>query len=291
MRTQSLAPEAPARRAAAATSAFSASVMRIFRVEAFRASMGSFGRPTTGIMCAQKRNVNGLDRAVCVRTLISMDAIKVLVLVSLTGCSGSAFSTGTDFTNDDAGTQVVATDADAGKTPDAAPEVSMRADAAPDAPVPACTCGDAGASCLYSVNEPPAGYGVPYPVTTVVLTPSAPTATFTTTVVSPPQPYHNSVLYDLDLSAFTKGGTLYINGQVDDAGCTVSEYLLAQCETVPPTGSFTYLEGYGNAIGAWAFPSYQFPAGTTVLHFGTEGSWGNPTGATNTNRVTVLVQP
>jgi hypothetical protein len=239
-----------------------------------------------------------------------MDAIKTALTATaivLTGCSGSAFSTGTDFTNDDAGgagdvavkvdgndaEQIVATDADAGEAAasDAAPEASMRVDAAPDAPASACTCGDAGSSCFYSVSEPPSGYGVPYPVTTVVLTPSAPTATFTATVVSPPQPYHNSVLYDLDLSAFTKGGTLYINGQVDDAGCTVSEYLLAQCETVPPTGSFTYLESYGNAIGAWTFPSYQFPVGTTVLHFGTEGSWGNTTSATNTNKVTVLVQP
>ncbi len=235
---------------------------------------------------------------------VKMVAVSAILLA---GCGGSAFSLGTEFVDDageagdvvarvdadDAGTQVVTTDADAGEaaTSDAAPEVSMRADAAPDAPVPACTCGDAGASCFYSVDEPASGYGAPYPVTTVALTPSAPTATFTASVMAVPMPYHDSVWYDLDISSFPNGGNMYIQGQVSDAGCTVSEYLIAQCDATPITGSTPYLEGSGNAVGSWTFPSYQFPAGTTVLHFGTEGSWGNPAGSTNTNKVTVLVQP
>jgi len=237
-----------------------------------------------------------------------MDAIKVLVLISLTGCSGSAFSTGTDFTNDDAGgagdvvvkvdgndagTQVVATDADAGETatPDAATEAAVQVDAATDAPVPTCTCGDAGASCFYSVSKPPSGYGPPYPVTTVVLTPSAPTATFTASVTAVPMPYQNLAWYDLDLSTFVNGGTIYIQGQVGDGDSTVSSVLMAQCEEPSSTGNFTYLQGYGMMVGNWTFPSQQFPAGTAVLHFGTEGTQSSPTGSTNTNKVTVMVQP
>ncbi len=237
-----------------------------------------------------------------------MDTIKTALMVTviiLTGCSGAAFSAGTEFANDagsggdvatkldgnDAGTQVVATDADAGET-DAAPETTL-ADAATDAPVSACTCGDAGSSCFYSVSKPPSGYGPPYPVTTVVLTPSAPTATFTATVTGLPQPYHNPVLYDLDLSTFVNGGTLYISGQVGDGGCSVSSYLMAQCGEVSASGSFPspQLEFGNTDNSAWTFPSYTFPAGTTVLHFGTEGGWNNATNTTNTNKVAVLVQP
>jgi len=251
--------------------------------------------------------------------------VKTVVAVSailLAGCGGSAFSMGTELVDDageagdvvarvdadDAGMQVVTTDADAGKMPmDAAleaqvdadagetPEAATHADAAPDAHVSACTCGDAGTSCFYSVSEPPSGYGAPYPVTTVVLTPSAPTATFTATVAGLPQPYHDPVLYDLDLSTFVNGGTIYIQGQVGDGSCSVSSYLMAQCGEISTTGSFpsTPLEQIGGvaASSAWTFPSYQFPAGTIVLHFGTEGAWGFPAGSTNTNKVTVLVQP
>jgi len=241
-----------------------------------------------------------------------MDAIKTALTATaivLTGCSGSAFSTGTDFTNDDAGGagdvavkvdgndagQIVTTDADAGETAtsDAAPEAATQADAAPDAPGPACTCGDAGTSCFYSVSEPPSGYGLPYPVTTLVLTPGAPSGTFTASVTAVPMPYHNVVWYDIDLGDFTNGGTIYIQGQVGDGSCSASSYLMAQCGAASAAGSFpsTPLEGLNTINSTWTFPSYQFPAGTTVLHFGTEGGWGNPAGSTNTNKVTVLVQP
>jgi hypothetical protein len=131
-------------------------------------------------------------------------------------------------------------------------------------------------------------------VTTVVFTSSKLTATFTASVVGVPQPYHDAAWYDLDVSAFPDGGTLYIQGQVGDGSSTVSSYLMAQCGTVSTSGSFpsTPVESSGGAIDSpWTFPSYQFPAGTTVLHFGTEGSWGNPAGSMNTNKVTALVQP
>jgi len=248
---------------------------------------------------------------------VKMVAVSAILLA---GCGGSAFSLGTELVDDaggtgdvvarvdadDAGMQVVTTDADAGKMPmDAAleaqvdadagetPEAATHADAAPDAHVSACTCGDAGTSCFYSVSEPPSGYGAPYPVTTVVLTPSTSTATFTATVAGLPQPYHDPALYDLDLSAFANGGTLYISGQVGDGSCSVSSYLMAQCGEVSASGSFPspQLEFVNTDNSAWTFPSYQFPAGTIVLHFGAEGGWGFPAGSTNTNKVTVLVQP
>lgn len=238
----------------------------------------------------------------------------MLTLVALTGCGGSAFSLGPDFADDsgvgedvakldgnDAGTQ---TDADASKPPPDASqtvtdadagemlEAAMREDSAPDAPVSACTCDDAGSSCFYSVSEPPSGYGVPYLVTTVKLTPSSPTATFTATVASEPQPYHNIVWYDLDLGEFVNGGTIYIQGQVGDGSCSASSYLMTQCGIASGSGSFPFVEGIGGVInGTWTFPSYQFPADTTVLHFGTEGGWSTATNTTNTNKVTVLVQP
>ena len=239
-----------------------------------------------------------------------MDAIKTALtatVIVLAGCSGSAFSTeemaptddaGGDViakTNgDDAGTHDVATDAGAGEA--ASPDVDVvRSDAgmeaSPEAAAPACVCGDAGASCFYSVSEPPSGYGAPYPVTTVVLTPSAPTATFTASVGTVPMPYQNLVWYDLNVSSFVKGGTLYVRGQTGDGNSAVSSVLMAQCEEPSPTGNFTYLQGYGMMIGDWTFPSQQFPAGTTVLHFGTEGTQSSPVGSTNTNTVTVMVQP
>ncbi len=216
-------------------------------------------------------------------------------VVVLAGCGGASFSMETEPTNDvggdaiakdakggdDAETHVIATDADA----------SM--DASPDAD-PACACGDAGSSCFYSVDEPPSGYGPPYQVTTVMLTPSAPSVTFTASVSAVPQPYHNAAWYDLDVSVFIHGGTLYVSGQVGDGDAAVSSYLMAQCGEASAAGSFpsSLLESNGSVIDSpWTFPSYQFPAGTTVLHFGTEGSWGNPAGSTNTNKVTVLVQP
>jgi hypothetical protein len=238
--------------------------------------------------------------AAAMKTLLAVLAM-VLAMV-LVGCGGSAFSVGEGDDGggdvvvrgdgDDAGMHVVVPEAgtEAGEAetspPDATPEATPQ-----EAAATSCTCGDAS-SCFYSASEPASGYGTPYPVTTVVLTPSAPGATFTASVEAIPQPYHNSAWYDLDLSAFANGGTLYINGQVGDGSSTVSSYLLAQCVTMPPSGSTPSLEINGGVIdGAWTFPSYQFPAGTTVLHFGTEGSWGNVANAVNTNKVTVLVQP
>ena len=264
-------------------------------------------------MCQRKRCVKTLAWCFIVATISCMDAIKTTLtatVIMLAGCSGSAFSTETaddadgdivaKTDGDDAEKHDVATDAGAGEAAspdgdvariDAASEAATLSDAAPDANVPACTCGDAGTSCFYSVSEPPSGYGAPYPVTTVVLTPGAPTATFTATVAGLPQPYHDPVLYDLDLSTFVNGGTIYIQGQVGDGDSTVSSVLMAQCEEPSSTGNFTYLQGYGMMVGNWTFPSQQFPAGTAVLHFGTEGTQSSPTGSTNTNKVTVMVQP
>ena len=308
-RTQAEAPPAPAFSAADIISPFSEGVTRRTRVSSLTVPFGFFGRPrpaTADNMCQRKRSVKGLASPIIVATISCMDTIKTALTVTviiLTGCSGAAFSAGTEFANDagsggdvatkldgnDAGTQVVATDADAGET-DAAPETTL-ADAATDAPVSACTCGDAGSSCFYSVSKPPSGYGPPYPVTTVVLTPSAPTATFTASVTAVPMPYQNLAWYDLDLSTFVNGGTIYIQGQVGDGDSTVSSVLMAQCEEPSSTGNFTYLQGYGMMVGNWTFPSQQFPAGTAVLHFGTEGTQSSPTGSTNTNKVTVMVQP
>jgi hypothetical protein len=220
-------------------------------------------------------------------------------VVVLAGCGGASFSMETEPMGDAvAKTDGDATDADAGESmpqADAAQEATTKTDTGvADTGAPSCTCGDAGSSCFYSVDEPASGYGAPYPVTTVTLTPNKPTATFTATVTTEPQPYHNVVWYDLDLSTFANGGTLYISGQVGDGSCSASSYLMAQCGVVSTAGSFpsTPLESNGGVIDSvWMFPSYPFSAGTTVLHFGTEGGWGDPAGSTNTNKVTVLVQP
>ena len=239
-----------------------------------------------------------------------MDAIKTALtatVIMLAGCSGSAFSTETaddadgdivaKTDGDDAEKHDVATDAGAGEaaSPDAdAYHADATPEAASEASTPTCTCGDAGSSCFYSVSEPPSGYGLPYPVKTLVLTPSISTAMFIATVAGEPQPYHDAAWYDLDVSAFVNGGTLYVQGQIGDGTATVSSYLMAQCGEVSATGSFPSapLESSGGAVNSsWMFPSYQFPADTTVLHFGTEGSWSAPAGSVNTNKVTVLVQP
>ena len=112
---------------------------------------------------------------------------------------------------------------------------------------------------LLSVAEPPSGYGPPYPVTTLVLTPSSPTTTFAVSITSPPpMPYHDPVWYDLDLSAFVNGGTLYINGYIGDS-CTVSAFLIAQCEMTSPTGSFPSLEGVETSLAAAGHSELPIP--------------------------------
>jgi hypothetical protein len=109
--------------------------------------------------------------------------------------------------------------------------------------------------------------------------------------MSPPQPDHNSVWYDLNLTAFPNGGTITFQGQMGPSGCNGSSFLLAQCATWAPQEPTTPPLVLATNVpeGAmWSF-QYTFAAGTDVLHFGTEGSWGT-TGQTNTNAVTVSVQ-
>jgi hypothetical protein len=160
----------------------------------------------------------------------------------------------------------------------------------------ACTC-SAGISCFYSVSEPPSGYGAPYPVATVVLTPTNPSATWTETVHTPPPPYYDWQWTDVDVSAFTFGGTLVV-GATTGSGCMVSTILAAQCPVTPDAGP-EWLESAPNADAGsgWSFPAYAFGAGTDVLHIGSQGAWQASwcapscvTGGTNTNTVTVSVQ-
>ena len=172
---------------------------------------------------------------------------------------------------------------------DAATDALQDQDSAP----PPCLRGDAGVSCFYGISEPASGYGAPYPVTRIVLTPAAPTETFTMTISTPPAPDYNMSWYDIDVSAFVHGGTLRINGTIGDgaAGCSGSTVLESQCQQFPMTGPIPEVEDQANVPpgGAWSFNDYMFAAGTTVLHLGSQGAWDSPAGSTNTNLVSVTV--
>ena len=246
-------------------------------------------------MCQRKRCVKTLAWCFIVATISCMDAIKTALtatVIMLTGCSGSAFSTETaddadgdivaKTDGDDAEKHDVATDAGAGEaaSPDAdAHHADATPEAASEASTPTCTCGDAGSSCFYSVDEPPSGYGLPYPVTTLALTPGASRRLRLLRQLRACRSRITTLrVYDLDVSAFVSGGTLYIQGQKRRRKfCTVSSYLIAQCGVVSTTGSFpsTPLESSGGAVSSRVDVSQRptFQAGTTVLHFGTEGSW------------------
>ncbi len=259
------------------------------------------------------------------RAFARSSAIVLVALFALAGCSGAAFSAADKSApdaeapdsggaepdaNDGGGEAEATTQPDAGHdaghdASDAAPTPEAGNDAAPDARpdadagLPACACGSL--SCWYSINEPASGSGPLYPVTTVVLTPSNKTAMVTASITTPAAPNHDAVWYDLDVSAFPSGGTLDMSGIMGATGTDGSTFLIAQCASFPTEGAFTPAApatNVGNIAPGmtWSF-SYVFPAGTTVLHLGTEGSWYNPSicpncmaGATNTNTITVSVQ-
>jgi len=161
-----------------------------------------------------------------------------------------------------------------------------------DAPAPVCTCG--GASfCSYAQSEPAPGAGAPQPVKVVHLSPSAPTADVTLSIVASPAPAHNVAWLDLDVSAFTSGGQVIVSGKLGAPGCDGSSYLVPQCAAFPASGGQIPVVENASSIpagSAWSFSAYAFPGGTSVLHIGSEGAWDSAAGSTNVNAVSVAVQ-
>jgi len=232
----------------------------------------------------------------------STEALAIVLALALAGCSGAAFSMG-DLPLDagDAGAR-----GDAGAEHDAAGDELLEADhdaehhdaqledvvVGIDAPPPACTC--SGSSfCSYAQSEPAPGAGAPQPVHVVHLSPSAPTADATLSIVASPAPAHNVTWLDLDVSAFTSGGQVIVSGKLGAPGCDGSSYLVPQCAAFPASGGQIPVVENASSIpagSAWSFSAYAFAAGTSVLHVGSEGAWDSAAGTTNVNVVSVAVQ-
>jgi hypothetical protein len=111
-------------------------------------------------------------------------------------------------------------------------------------------------------------------VTKIVFTPNNETATFMTGITAQTAPAHDAAWYDLDLSAFTSGGTITIVGSVGASGCEASSYLVSECDVFPTSGGgFSTLQNKSDVpAGTQWMMSYQFSP-VAVLHFGTEGDW------------------
>jgi hypothetical protein len=148
-----------------------------------------------------------------------------------------------------------------------------------------CTC-DGGGSCFYNQTAPGPVYGV---VAEVVLTPSNPTANFTAAIVGPGSGNHDSTWFDLNLSAFTSGGTISVTGTPSQ--CAASSFLVSECFVEPVSGGFTAIRNDSDVPPGtmWGF-TYQFSP-VPVLHLGTECNWSTAFGATGTNAISISVTP
>ena len=142
-----------------------------------------------------------------------------------------------------------------------------------------CAC-DSGATCFQG------------PL--IVLTPANPTATLTKVpITAPGWGLHDyTSKYDLDVSAFSSGGTISVSGTLG-SGCAGSFDLLGECTDFVSAGSNTYsLAHYYDCLAGNSFSfSYPFEAGDTTFHLGLEGDWSSPAGQTNTVAVTIAVVP
>jgi hypothetical protein len=112
---------------------------------------------------------------------------------------------------------------------------------------------------------------------------------FTASIVGPGSGNHDTTWYDLNLSAFTAGGTITVTGI--PSACAASSYLVDECFIEPATGGFVTLENDSDVPAGmmWTF-SYHFSP-VPVLHLGTECNWGTTAGVTGTNAISVSVTP
>jgi hypothetical protein len=128
----------------------------------------------------------------------------------------------------------------------------------------------------------------------IELTPTESTASFTVVVVAPGEMVQDYRGFDLDVSAFTTGGTISISGTVGPSGSQGSFDLYPACTVFPTAGypNGTLGGAYNITDGsAWSITPYDFPAGEQLFHFGATGNWGSTLGTTNTVNVTISVTP
>jgi hypothetical protein len=237
----------------------------------------------------------------------------VLATLLPAGCGGAAFSAGLIDGRDGGQLDAQAAD-DASQPGQDAPsnvdgsgipeEGSDALDASVDAPPEhpeagrdasvACVCPGA-VSCWYSIDEPsPVGgssAGPLRPVNTVVLTHAVPTSAWSEMIWTPPVNDYDWTWTDVDVSRFVNGGTITVSGVLGATGSTGTAILTAECPASVGAGPY-WLENEPNVIpgSAWTFPGYAFPAGTTVLHVGAQGSGASTAGTTNNMTITTSVQ-
>jgi hypothetical protein len=129
--------------------------------------------------------------------------------------------------------------------------------------------------------------------TRIILSPGAPSTSFSADLVAPGYGNHDwSSRSELDVSAFTTGGTIQISGVLGATGCEASFDLFPDCApyATGPNTDGNVVEVVNIVQGASWMMSYTF-APTPVFHLGGEGNWTSPQGQTNTSSVDILVTP
>jgi hypothetical protein len=127
---------------------------------------------------------------------------------------------------------------------------------------------------------------------TFVLTPASPSASANAAIVAPGNGNHVwTTKFDVDVSAFSNGGTLTVSGTLGSPGCDGSFDLFSGCATLPASGALSDLGSADNtgAGKSWKF-TYTFQA-TNLFHFGAEGNWNSAQGTTNQTSVVFQVGP
>ena len=126
----------------------------------------------------------------------------------------------------------------------------------------------------------------------IEFSPAKPTASFTVNIVAPGQYAQAFRGFDLDVSAFTAGGSILISGTVGPTGSDASFDLFPACTIFPDAGFPVGVLGSAYNIDAgsiWSLTPYAFAAGEQLFLFGATGNWNNMPGSTNTVDVTITV--
>jgi hypothetical protein len=145
--------------------------------------------------------------------------------------------------------------------------------------------GNAGVGCACAASICSQG-------TLIVLTPAAPSITFTSNIVAPGNGNQAYTKYDLDVSGFPAGGTIKISGMVGSGVSAGSFDLFPACTTFPTTGRPTGTLGGAYDVApskGWSITPVKFAAGDGRFHFGSEGNWSSAAGSMNTSVVTIEV--
>ena len=126
---------------------------------------------------------------------------------------------------------------------------------------------------------------------TVVLTPSRPSASSTMTITAPERGRHAFTIHHIDTTAFA-GGTMDIEVTVSGESATNASFDLFPADAVIPTdgrSTISLATAYDVSKGQTVHLSYTFTRGE-IFPFGGEGNWFSPPGSKGTVQYKVTVR-